>query len=524
MINIRLSTAHYIEKLEYNVNEMKKEIIRATAILVLIGAVYLLLRIFPLLSHSVAYTYDQGRDMMKSAEIVLYKNPTFIGPTTGISGLFHGAWWYYYLTVPFIIFGGEPIGFYIANMVIHLGSLVVLFFFLKKYFNLYVASLVSLLTAISPYFIATSLFIGNNIMTLPAILFFVLTHFVMLEQLPKKRIHQNILFSLMGLSIGMVAEFEFAFGLMIIPVYLVILFTLPVMRRAYFRNLNFLFSLGGLIFAFAPRMLFELRNNFAQTRTLLSFFINPKLYNPKAYGDIFADRLDLVLGFYRAIFDNPLFMWVMTSALVAIILGILWKKKPIKFKASLIFFPLLILGLFLFSTYYKDNFWPNYYEGFPYLYLICMALIFAQFDILSKITNRKHMTILILIVFSMLLSAKLVQKTLTTPIQPEGLAPQEDVVSYVVSNIGPDKDYCLRVYTPPVIPYTYDYLFFHQKRQNKIKDASKDFVDNQCWYIIERDDYAERRQEWLDANLPVGGFVVQEETFRDVQVQLWGVK
>ena len=86
-----------------------KELLLSIAILVAIVSVFLLLRMKPLLAHSVAYTYDQGRDMMKAAEIVIYKNPTFIGPTTGIEGLFHGAWWYYYLTIPFMFFGGNPI-------------------------------------------------------------------------------------------------------------------------------------------------------------------------------------------------------------------------------------------------------------------------------------------------------------------------------------------------------------------------------------------------------------------------------
>jgi hypothetical protein len=75
---------------------MKKSTKRSSVISIIVIAaiisIYLILRIKPLLAHSVAYTYDQGRDMMKAAEIVLYKNPTFIGPTTGIEGLFHGAW------------------------------------------------------------------------------------------------------------------------------------------------------------------------------------------------------------------------------------------------------------------------------------------------------------------------------------------------------------------------------------------------------------------------------------------------
>ncbi|MBP9690607.1 hypothetical protein KBD81_00855 [Candidatus Woesebacteria bacterium] len=504
-------------------NSIKRKSLLSILLIAALISVYLLLRIKPLLAHSVAYTYDQGRDMMKAAEIVLYKDLTFIGPTTGIEGLFHGAWWYYYLTIPYAIFGGTPIGFYVANIIIQLASLVTLIYFIRKYMSVWVAGLVGLLVAISPYFIGTSLFIGNNIMTLPAMLAFVLTHVVLLEQFPKKRLSQIVLFVAMGISLGLIAEFEFAFGLMIIPVYMVLLFAIPTMRKLYFSHFNFMFAFSGLAFAFLPRALFELKNNFAQTRTLLSFVIEPKLYNPKAYSDVFFDRLDLVTGFYRVIFDGNTLLWIISGALALILLGLVWKRKPVRFKNSLVFFSLLILGLFLFSTVYKDNFWPNYYEGFPYLYLILIALIFAQVDVLGDIAKRKNITLMSSLVVVIAMSLFLVQKSLQTSIVIEGLKVQEDVVQYIESHVGADTNYCLRVYTPPVIPHTYNYLFFHEQQKGRIKQASADFVNGECWYIVERDDFAERRQAWLDANLPEDGELKSEKKFRDVQVQLWHV-
>ena len=67
-------------------------------------ALFIYFRIGSVIYKTVGYTYDQGRDFLKVSEIILQKNITFIGPTTGIEGLFHGAWYYYILTIPFIIF------------------------------------------------------------------------------------------------------------------------------------------------------------------------------------------------------------------------------------------------------------------------------------------------------------------------------------------------------------------------------------------------------------------------------------
>ena len=119
------------------------------------------------------------------------------------------------------------------------------------------------------------------------------------------------------------------------------------------------------------------------------------------------------------------------------------------------------------------------------------------------------------------MSLSLIKNSIQTPIVIEWLKVQEDVVAYIESQVTNDQEYCLRIYTPPVITHTYNYLFFYEKLQNKIKEKSADFVNNECWYIIERDDYAERRQVWLDANLPKNGTIKQEKEFRDVQVQLW---
>jgi len=95
---------------------------------------YLLIRFYNLLSHDVVYTYDQGRDFLKTTEVFLYKNPTFIGPTTGIMGLYHGAWWYYILGVPFFLTRGNPIAFYYFIFLITFFYQSFIFLFPKKNF------------------------------------------------------------------------------------------------------------------------------------------------------------------------------------------------------------------------------------------------------------------------------------------------------------------------------------------------------------------------------------------------------
>ena len=78
-------------------------------------ALFIYFRIGSILYKTVGYTYDQGRDFIAGSNIILLKKLPFIGPTTGINGLFHGSWWYYLLVIPYCLFGGAPIGYYWFN-------------------------------------------------------------------------------------------------------------------------------------------------------------------------------------------------------------------------------------------------------------------------------------------------------------------------------------------------------------------------------------------------------------------------
>ena len=129
-------------------------------------------RLSPIIDQSVPYTFDQGRDFLKVEQIVRYHNMTFIGPTTGIQGLFHGAWWYYFLAVPYFVSQAHPLGFVSFIFIISLLQYLLFSWFLKKEFSTEAAVVFASVVATSPYFISTSVFVISSVMTLPFILLF----------------------------------------------------------------------------------------------------------------------------------------------------------------------------------------------------------------------------------------------------------------------------------------------------------------------------------------------------------------
>lgn len=470
---------------------------------------FILTRINPLLTHKVAYTYDQGRDFLAASQIIDNKDLTFIGPTTGIIGLFHGAWWYYLLTVPYVLFQGLPIGFYYFNAFIHLFSLIALIVFTYLEFGLIISLFGALIVISSPYFTSSSLFVGNNIMAIPSVLALAISLYYLIKQssTDKKR---SWLFFVNGLALGFVSEFELSFGLFLIPSFLLIVILFPALRKQFLKLKNGFWFMLGLGLVFLPRILFELKNNLSQTKILLGFFLEPKLHNPKPFLTVFKERLQLFQGYYESLFSNQFFLIAISFGLLTILISLLLKKK---FKLPLKIFSTLLLLLFIISLSYKDNFWGNYYEGIHYLFLIIILLIFSQ--------SKHLLTKLILGLVNGLLILMLLVKLLT-PVKPSplnGLAAHEAVVDYIYKQKG--ETLLVNIYTPPAIPYTYRYLFYYQHRFNGQNLPIDKWQNNRGWYIIEHDDFADRKQAWIDTRIPKEAKLIKNKKIADVEVQLW---
>ena len=492
---------------------MKKKLIQLLPFLG-VFILYLAVRLPTVRSHSVAYTYDQGRDFIVAANVILLHKIPFIGPTTGINGLFHGSWWYYYLVLPFLIFKGLTIGFYYTNLLIHFLSLSILLWFLCKKTNYLLALFAGLFIVFSPYFIFTSLFVGNNIMVLPSLLLFLITNYFIFTE--KK--NNLYLYFINGLMLGFVAEFELSFGLFIIPTYLIAYFLFPQLRKLATNVRSVILGICGLFIAFLPRVLFELKNHFEQTKILLSFITKPKLYNPKPFNDILYDRTALFIGYWKGMFPNDYWCYFFSFALVVTLTYLLINKK--KLSVYILFLTYLIVGLFLFSLTYKDNFWGNYYEGIQYIMTLFMIFIFAQINL--KLKYIKPLFISLISIFFITQLIGLVQTGKKTASR-DGLAIQEDVMNIILKKESAQKDFCLRIYTPPVIPYTYNYLFLYNKLKGKINIPSSEWINGTCWFIVESDSFQKRRDDWLGIHVPKDKYEVTTTKLKDVEVRYYKV-
>lgn len=480
-------------------------------------AIFTYCRVKPIQLQTIPFTYDQGRDFLKASEIILDKKIPFIGPTTGVNGLFHGAWWYYLLAIPFILLGSDPINFSYFLFFIHLVSYIALIIFVRKHFGSVVALIIANLLAVSAYFIYIATFVGNNFVVPPLLTIFLIVTFSLFTKKDNKK--QNRLIFLSSLSAGLIAEFELAFGMFLIPTFLITSFAFPQFRKKISDKKSFTIYSLGLIIPFLPRLLFEIKNHFLQTRILIQQFTNPHLYQPRPFPQIINERLLLFLDYFNKIFDNKTIeITVVLLLLIGLILFFRQKKPWLKNKSIVLplYFISLTTLLFLFSLVYKDMFWGYYFEGLSLLFIFVFLSIFS---LIPKIKNMQYIMTLLLIGTYLIMGQKIYSEFRSSTIIQGGLQAQAKIVDYIIAHESLN-DFCVKIYTPPVIPYTYQYLFLSKQLTIKKKAPGIDWVRSRCWAIIEPDDYDFRRTKWIKDNIPVKAITIDYQQFEKTELFL----
>lgn len=501
-------------------------------LLAVIVLVFFLLRIKGIIQEEVIYSYDQARDFLAGARIVINKDPVFIGPTTGIGGLFHGAWWYYIVAVTFLILGSDPINYYYIILLTQLISVLVFFYFGRKLLGNYLALLGSLNIAVAPYFISTSAFPSNHILAMPSFLLYCLSLGMLIKNYLEPKVASvqmtTFWFLVFGLSYGFVAEFELAFGILLAPTTIILILTTKEIRDQLQKRSNLITYILGITFPFIPRLLFEAKNGFVQTRLFLDFFVKPKLYTPRSYSDAFAERITNFNSYYGNAFANK----VLEISFIAIVVLVayfaiyqLYKKfikgeknvseTEIGFIARYVLrLALVLILLFVFSVGYRDTFWHYYYEGIQYgALLLSLGLCAMLFKWIPRVSKY---IIGFLFVITSITGFEKGMNTLTPQRRSgNGLHLQRKIVQHIVNSQKSDPIFCARVYVPPVIPYTYDYLWLHHYLKRNVETPRFDFINDQCWYIVEPDQkgFEFRVEEWKKKNFPQGA-VIRKDTFR----------
>jgi len=340
--------------------------------------IYLFLAVaarFVNLHNNLFFTWDQGRDAWKFAEIVS-GNLTLIGPTSGIQGFFLGPLWFYLGTPGYVLGQGNP--YVISYWLIALSCLALpIFWYLsfllfpnknqKKY-----ALLTTFLLAFAPGSIQGSTFVWNPMISLPLVSLAV----VMTIKARQSRWFLGLAFFFWAL----VLQSEFAYAIF----FVVSLFLLIPWIRRKFDWKDFLVSFLAIVITGVPQLLFELKNNWLLTKSLLTSMGSQQGKVPFVY--IFSHRPKELLWvtyelLFRSIPEARVFMLLLIPLLLWAVVKI-FKSQDYKWQVMALF------GLipYVFYMFWRGNY-GNFFDYYvtPHFILLVPLIVYA----LAKLMERK---------------------------------------------------------------------------------------------------------------------------------------
>jgi 4-amino-4-deoxy-L-arabinose transferase-like glycosyltransferase len=454
----------------------------------------------------LGFYYDQGRDALVIWKLLHEGKLFLIGPITGLSGIFLGPLYYYLITPFYLIGGGNPV--YPAVFLAFLSTLAILvIYLLGKDMHSRTAGIIAATVASFSYHIVTaSRWFANPTPILLTSMLIIYSMWKIIFSNAKNR--NNLYWMALLLLVGISLQFESASAVFYIPIVLIFVFW----QRSNFPKIRYIFiSLGLFLLTFIPQIIFNFRHDNILLNNLIKLFISEK-----AFRGISAAILVEKIKFFWGVFSDKLYAGRERSALIFMALsfaGIFVKGN--NFKKGLLglfalFFTVPIIGF----TFFQGNY-GNIYDYYMTGYYLPFILLFSIG--LAEVWKTKFLKIAVLIFFISFFqfNGMLLKNIISNPMDgPTDIkfGSQLRAVNWIFENVAGKGNFNVDVYVPPVIPYSYDYLFLWQGTKicgNNI--CGKVNYETPILYLLYEQDppNPERLQAWLSARKDVG--VIQEE-------------
>lgn len=448
----------------------------------------LFLRVYNL-NNILGFYYDQGRDALSIWNLWHLGHIPFIGPTTGIAGIFRGPF-YYYLIAPFYLIGNGnptyPSVFLSVTTVIASGFMYYLGFKVQDRITGLIAAILS---SFSLNIILASRWLSNPTPMLLLSMLFVWMLILILEGKRWMWVPSIFIATVSLFHFGSAGELFYFVPLFVIFIWQLRLKQLPGKKIILWSTVLVLLTL-------LPLIAFDIKNHGLIVGNIKKFLFTEGSFKLPAWW-IIGDKFD----FYYDVFTNKLFnaryhfeRFLLGGVLLIFFYNLhrLIKKDGVKVLVLLL--SSVILGLIFFQGNF-GNIYDYYLTGYylPFLLLFAIALgsiwksslgkIFVIYFIYIFLSNNAHV-----------LQFKLMDKG----DGPNSISfwAQKEAIDWIYKD-AKEKDFNVDVYVPPVIPYAYDYLF---KWLGTTKYGREPDTKNiQLLYLLyEHDpDHQERLDAWM---------------------------
>jgi len=352
----------------------------------------LLLRVFHL-SYFISFHQDQVRDLYYLKDHFEKGQFILLGPKASVGNFFLPPFWYYLMSVAYI-FSKSPLSPAFLTALLSSITTVVIFIFIKKFYDEKLAFITATLYAVSPLSIEYSRFAWNPN---PIPLFTILTFYFLYEYLFNKK---NKSFYLGIITANLAFQLHYQGLVIFIFYFLVILFSKKFTLKKFFQYL-----LINLILVL-PFIIYEIQNNFKNSLGIINFLIaSQTTAKLKLFGIPFFIKFifkDFSLFLARVMFfKNKILgffaLLILGFSLLISLLKLAKLSKPFK-----------LLNLFLIFSFIMLFFYKNSLIDFYLLFLIPIVIIY--FVLISKNILGEKLTLglfFILILINLLKSPTL---------------------------------------------------------------------------------------------------------------------
>ncbi len=343
---------------------------------VLAVIVSLLFRLLAIQNYNFAFTWDQARDLIDLRRLVFGHTPLLVGPTTGLTGVFVGPFWYYFNALPFLLSQGDPASAVIWLIASYLSAAVFIFWQYRKFFpfNLFFALL---FVFASIYFHTTHYSLNPNLLPI-----FFLILFTILPQITTKTHPRNILF--LGIFVGFGLQVEAAMAIIFLPL---VLFSFFLKQQKVKQYVIFLL---GLFLTLIPQIIYEFRHQFSMSKLVLNQLTGQQDYltNPLTLSEKFIDLLNNFTTSLGFTFGLPwiIVATILVTASVFICLHLKQVSPYLRtiFLSLLAFYPLAFIFYLIYP--FRIYLWYLHSLGVIYIFILSLFLyLLFQYHLWSKI-------------------------------------------------------------------------------------------------------------------------------------------
>jgi len=476
---------------------MKKYIPILIALIFLWG---IALRAVEVVNGNYLFGFDVGRDMLVARNIVENHKYTLIGAevgsgSAGINGIFQGPGYYYLLTIPYILFRGDPYGVLLTMFLFGVVTLALSYWTCRRMFGKGAAIVSLFLVAVSPLIVSQSRFIWAPH---PASLLIVLSLYFTYMIYKRPRLYAPLAM----LTAGLTYHFEFA---MTIPMMIAILIAMPLIYRI--KDIKtYVYSIAATVFVFLPMIAFEMRHGFMAVKSIFSYaapqgvqkgeHLIPYIYNAS---NSFPTEHGMVPG-----------QWFipLCGALLVALMVIAWKEKD---KARRKFFQFFLLSLvvsYVVFLFLNNVIWDYYLIHAHFIYMYVFAYLFTRKSkIISIILFPFLLSMIVSSAWRMMISYRDDIHDLGGVEKIQG---KKIAIDYVYQD-AKEKAFSEFTFMAPIYTYPYEYLFatYGKKKYGYVPGNQKKGL---VYLIIEPDRSKPWTYKgWLETVI-VGGEILDTKT------------